>query len=184
MATFDRHHNINLDLADFLDQARKTLRIQNAMHATLVLSAVLAAATAVFAFPRSQRPLVATAPHPQETWSSSFDGLPACRSEGFFPSPSSCQHFYRCARADPRSSELMRYQFECPQDQIYCRTQIACVHPWACSEKCEIQSHGEETGKLLVSNGGERGGSARKVECPPFKCARPGTFTDPHDCSR
>ena len=114
-----------------------------ALISSLALGTVLAAATAVLAYPRAnQRPLAAT-DNPRDTWDSSF--ADTCSKEGFFRSTTSCQQFHRCARTIPGSSELIRYQFECPADQIYCPSQIACVHPWACSEPCrdsDLQTRG------------------------------------------
>lgn len=160
-------------LSDFLS----TLRITNAMHATFILGTVLAAATAAIAYPRaSQRPLAAT-DNPQETWDSSFSD--ACTKEGFFRSPKSCQQFHRCARGVPGSSELVRYQFECPADQIYCPSQIACVHPWACAEPCR-EPEEQIRGANRPTSTGRKSGKA----CKPFVCERPGTFADPLNCNR
>ena len=59
-------------LTDLLNSIRSHAQFTNAMHATLILGTVLAAATAVFAYPRAnQRPLAAT-DNPRDTWDSSF----------------------------------------------------------------------------------------------------------------
>ena len=175
-AYFDQ---IKRQLTELYNSARSHAQFTNAMHATLILGTVLAAATAVIAYPRaSQRPLAAT-DNPRDTWDSSFEDT--CTKEGFFRSPNSCQHFHRCARTISGSSELVRYQFECPADQIYCPSQIACVHPWACSEPCRDSD--------LVTRGGSRpasgiSGSKKGKACKPFVCERPGTFVDPLNCGR
>ena len=165
-------------LTDLFHSIRSHAQFTNAMHATLILGTVLAAATAVIAYPRaSQRPLAAT-DNPRDTWDSSF--ADTCSKEGFFRSTVSCQQFHRCARTITGSSELIRYQFECPADQIYCPSQIACVHPWACSEPCRDSD--------LQTRGGSRpGGNVSKKSgkvCKPFVCERPGTFVDPLNCGR
>lgn len=171
-------------LKEQLDTAKRSLsdlaaslRLTNAMHATLILGTVLAAATAAIAYPRaSQRPLAAT-DNPRETWDSEFSDT--CSSEGFFRSPRSCQQFHRCARTTPGSSELVRYQFECPADQIYCPSQIACVHPWACAEPCRDPEEQTRGGNRPATTGRKSGKT-----CKPFVCERPGTFADPLNCAR
>lgn len=166
-----------------LESIKPYLRIDSAMHATLILSALLTAGTAVLAFPSrgtGQRTFgTTTNPSHSSGWDTSFDDQ--CRHEGYFPSPYSCRQFYRCtAKSSSQSAELTKYQFECPADQIYCRSQIACVHPWACAEECHIpKDQRERVGKIdhLKPRGSGK-------QCPPFKCERPGTFTDPHECGR
>lgn len=165
-------------LVDLFESTRSSIHLSNAMHATLILSTVLAAATAVVAYPRaSQRPLAAT-DNPRDTWDSSFTDT--CSKEGFFRSTESCQQFHRCAKTIPGSSELVRYQFECPADQIYCPSQIACVHPWACSEPCHDSDLQTRGGGRPAANGSKKSGKA----CKPFVCERPGTFVDPLNCGR
>jgi len=165
-------------LTEFYNSARSHVDLSNAMHATLLIGTILAAATAVMAYPRaSQRPLAAT-DNPRDTWDSSFSDT--CSKEGFFRSPISCQQFHRCARTIPGSSELVRYQFECPADQIYCPSQIACVHPWACSEPCRDSDLQNRGGNRPSSNIIKKGGKT----CRPFVCERPGTFVDPLNCGR
>lgn len=183
-STFDTVHiDIKQAFTKGLDTIKPYLHIQTAMHATLVLCAILTAgSTAVLAFPSrgsGQRPMGSTA-HPSHSsgWDTSFDTQ--CKSEGYFPSPTSCRQFYRCTSMSGQSSELVRYQFECPADQIYCKSQIACVHPWACAEECHIpKDKRERVG--MVDHMKPRGGGK---QCPPFKCQRPGTFTDPHECGK
>jgi hypothetical protein len=90
-------------LTESYTTARSHVDLSNAMHATLLIGTILAAATAVMAYPRaSQRPLAAT-DNPRDTWDSSFSDT--CSKEGFFRSPISCQQFHRCARTIPGSSE-------------------------------------------------------------------------------
>jgi hypothetical protein len=165
-------------LIDLTHSIRTHAQFTNAMHATLILGTVLAAATAVLAYPRaSQRPLAAT-DNPRDTWDSSFTDT--CSKEGFFRSTISCQQFHRCARTIPGSEELIRYQFECPADQIYCPSQIACVHPWACSEPCRDSDLQTRGGGRPGTNVSKKSGKA----CRPFVCERPGTFVDPLNCGR
>jgi hypothetical protein len=144
-------------LIDLTHSIRTHAQFTNAMHATLILGTVLAAATAVLAYPRaSQRPLAAT-DNPRDTWDSSFTDT--CSKEG---------------------EELIRYQFECPADQIYCPSQIACVHPWACSEPCRDSDLQTRGGGRPGTNVSKKSGKA----CRPFVCERPGTFVDPLNCGR
>lgn len=165
-------------LTELYDSVRSHVDLSNAMHATLLIGTILAAATAVMAYPRaSQRPLAAT-DNPRDTWDSSFTDT--CTKEGFFRSPVSCQQFHRCAKTIPGSSELVRYQFECPADQIYCPSQIACVHPWACSEPCHDSDLMTRGGGRPSNNVSKKSGKA----CKPFVCERPGTFVDPLNCGR
>lgn len=175
----------NASLKENLDQAKRTLsdlfdsfRITNAMHATLILGTVLAAATAAIAYPRAnQRPLASTNTN-EGSWDSTFSDT--CSSEGFFRSATSCQRFHRCARTIPNSRELVKYEFECPADQIYCPSQISCVHPGACAERCrEPDQHSMKPSDQPATQLGRK-----SSKCKPFVCERPGTFTDPLNCNR
>jgi hypothetical protein len=165
-------------LIDFYRSISFHTQFTNAMHVPFILRTVLVAATAVLAYPRaSQRPLAAT-DNPRDTWDSSF--ADTCSKEGFFRSTVSCQQFHRCTRTVPGSSELVRYQFECPADQIYCANQVACVHPWACSKPYRDSYLETRGGGRPRMNSSKKSGKA----CKPFVCDRPGTFVDSLNCGR
>lgn len=71
-----------------------------------------------------------------------------CTSEGFFPSSSNCNKFYRCVKNEVKG--YSKYEFSCGPGTVWDPDNNVCNHPWAVqNEKCRSGSEGYSTPQVM-----------------------------------